>query len=145
MKKEEQTPRSSTINGRHECEVAHSGEDALVSLSSQQFDLVISDIVLPHLRGTDLVRELSKQIARIPVVLMTAYTSIPSAVDAISDVQSGKIAQSFAAEGVLAYVNKPFNNYALESLRLNLRPIFPELGEVRGERTAGSTTTITNA
>jgi len=83
------------LNGAgYECEVARSGEEALVSLNSQQFDLVISDIVLPHLRGTDLVRELRKQIPRIPVVLMTAYTSIPSAVDAMS-------------EGAFSYLAKP--------------------------------------
>jgi hypothetical protein len=68
-----------------------------------------------------------------PLVLVRKIKSEDpkAAIIVVSVVQSGKIAQSFAAEGMLAFVNKPFNSYALESLRLNPRRFFPELGEVR--------------
>lgn len=84
-------------NANYECEIAGTAEQALVALTKRDFDLVISDIVLPGLRGTDLLRELRRRTPRIPVILTTAYASIPAAMEAIR-------------EGAFGYLAKPAND-----------------------------------
>jgi two-component system chemotaxis response regulator CheY len=84
----------------------------------------------PNLVTLDLMMPTKDNVGPLVLVRKIKNEDPKTAIIVVSVVQSGKIAGSFAVEGVLAYVNKPFNNCALESLRLNLRRIFPELGEV---------------
>jgi len=70
---------------------------ALKVLESQgnQFDLVISDIRMPHMDGFEFVKEIKKFNFELPVVLITAFGSIESAIEAIR-------------LGAYDYVVKPF-------------------------------------
>jgi len=100
---------------------ATNAADGLELFTKLRPNLVTLDLMMPTKDNVDslaLVRKIKSEDPKAAIIV-------------VSVVQSGKVAESFAAEGVLAYVNKPFNSYALESLRLNLRRIFPELGEVR--------------
>ena len=74
---------------------AESAEKALEALSSRPFDLIISDIRMPGLSGMDLLRRLKAEDSQAEVVLMTAYASTESAIEAIK-------------LGAFDYVTKPF-------------------------------------
>jgi PAS domain S-box-containing protein len=56
-----------------------SGGDALEAFRNQPaekpFDLVITDMTMPHITGVDLTRELSKLRPQIPVILMTGFSN----------------------------------------------------------------------
>ncbi|MCD8186337.1 MAG: response regulator transcription factor [Rikenellaceae bacterium] len=52
--------------------VAFDGEMGLRLLRSMNPDLVISDVVLPGMNGFELVREIKKQHAELPVIMLTA-------------------------------------------------------------------------
>lgn len=58
-------------------------------------DLVISDINMPELSGIDLIRNLHRTQPNLPIILITAFGSVDSAVDAIR-------------AGAFDYVVKPF-------------------------------------
>lgn len=75
---------------------AASGEDALAMIPSRHFDLVISDIRMGRLSGTDLLRELKKMESPPDVMLITAYATTESAVEALKF-------------GAVDYVVKPFD------------------------------------
>jgi len=62
----------------------NSGREALEKFKSEAFDVVISDIKMPGMDGIQLLQDLKKQDASIPVVLMTAYASQQSAIDAVN-------------------------------------------------------------
>jgi DNA-binding response OmpR family regulator len=62
---------------------AASGEDALDVIQSQTFDVVLTDIRMPGLDGVELVRRIKDADPDTVVILMTAYPSLSTAVEAL--------------------------------------------------------------
>lgn len=58
------------------------GKKALELLKNNVFDLVLTDLRLPDLEGTDILKEVKAQNRPCRVVIVTAYGSIPSAIEA---------------------------------------------------------------
>ncbi len=79
---------------------ARSAEEAVEVLARQPVDLVVSDVKMPGMGGVGLLREVLAQWPQVPVILLTAYGSIP---DAVSTIRSG------AAD----YLTKPFDGHQL--------------------------------
>ncbi len=76
----------------YEVDEAESVEQALECLSRRRPDLIISDLRLPERPGTDLLDQKS-----IPVLIMTSYASLRSAVDSMK-------------QGAVDYIAKPFDH-----------------------------------
>lgn len=56
--------------------IAHTGEDGFYQLSSEQFDLLILDVMLPGRSGLQVLEAARKQGLRIPVLVLTAKDAI---------------------------------------------------------------------
>lgn len=66
-----------------EVRAAATGEAALQVARCQAFELILLDLGLPDLTGTQVLRELRKALIETPVVIMTGFGSVPSAVEAM--------------------------------------------------------------
>lgn len=55
------------------CEVCYSGREALNVLQRKNFFLVILDLHLPDLYGSEVLRRIKKISAEIPVIILTAH------------------------------------------------------------------------
>ncbi|MFI5012538.1 MAG: sigma-54-dependent transcriptional regulator [Hyphomicrobiales bacterium] len=75
--------------------VCSSAEEALDAFDPVTIDLVISDLRMPGLDGRSLLHEIRTRAPDMPVVLITAYTSMRDAVEMIK-------------EGAFDYISKPF-------------------------------------
>ena len=73
------------------------------SLAEGEFDLILCDIMMPDGNGMDLLREVQQSERRTSVIMMTAYTSTKSAIDAMK-------------LGAYDYVSKPFDVEELKIL-----------------------------
>jgi DNA-binding NtrC family response regulator len=83
--------------------VAQDGREALKMLSEQAVDCVLTDVTMPGLSGYELQNEVKNLHPEVPVVIMTAYGTIPQAVAAIRN-------------GAFEYVTKPFDLDALKKV-----------------------------
>jgi nitrogen regulation protein NR(I) len=72
------------------------GDDGLACAANNAFNLVISDLKLPGLNGLELVRQLHTVKPRLPIILITAYGTTETAIEAIKF-------------GAYDYLLKPFN------------------------------------
>ncbi len=88
----------------HRVETAGSGEEGLRLFEKGAFDAVISDITMPGMSGMEVLAKVRERDAAVPVVMITAYGTIESAVEAMK-------------QGAFDYITKPFNR---DELRLTL-------------------------
>jgi DNA-binding response OmpR family regulator len=55
------------------CRVCYSGQDALNILAKENFSLVILDLHLPDLYGSEVLRRIKKISVELPVVILTGH------------------------------------------------------------------------
>jgi len=88
----------------HTVQTAASGEDGLRLFEKGNFDAVITDITMPGMSGMEVLAKVRQRVPTIPVIVITAYGTIESAVEAMK-------------QGAFDYITKPFNR---DELRLTL-------------------------
>lgn len=80
---------------------AENGAEALSYIEKEDFDLVLSDIRMDKLDGIDLIKRMAYYNEKTPVVLITAYPEVKSAIEALR-------------HGAAEYIIKPFEMKELE-------------------------------
>ncbi len=81
-------------------------ETGLAYLDESEVDLVITDMKMPKLTGQDVLEHVKKNFPYIPVIIMTAFGSIESAVEAMKIGAFDYITKPFANEELLLSVTK---------------------------------------
>jgi len=82
---------------------ARNGTEALIKLEHGQFKLVVSDVQMPVMDGFQLLKNMQHKYSETPVLLMTAFGTIPKAVEAMQAGASDYLIKPFDAQ---ALVNK---------------------------------------
>jgi len=85
--------------------LAESGKKATEIFDKSSYDLVISDIKMPDMSGVEVLRHIKETDPSVPVIMVTAYASAETAVEALR-------------LGAYDYLTKPFK---LEELKANIR------------------------
>ena len=83
-------------------ESVQTGEDALARLQYNAYNLVLTDVRLPGMTGLEVTRTLHQRYPALPVIVMTGFGSLETAVEAIR-------------EGAFDYISKPMNLEELKS------------------------------
>jgi DNA-binding NtrC family response regulator len=68
----------------YQVSTVQNGRDALDKVKAEAFDVVITDIRMPGMDGIQLLQGIKKHDPGLPVVIMTAYASQQSAIDAVN-------------------------------------------------------------
>jgi DNA-binding NtrC family response regulator len=102
-------------------EVADSVDAALERVRETEIDVVLSDIKMPGRSGIELVGELRRLRPETPLVLMTAFGSIDSAVEAMRAGAFDYITKPFEPEAVLFSIERALERRALEEENRELR------------------------
>lgn len=110
--------REILVKEGYEVETAEDAETALQRLNEWQPELVITDIHMPGMDGLALLAAVREKEPDIPVVLLTAFGSLKTAVDAIK-------------AGAFDYLSKPF---IVEDIRLVVRRALEHKKLVRENR-----------
>jgi len=79
----EMLQRGLTQMGGFSVEVAQSGQEAIEKIEKDVFDLVLTDLKMPGMDGLDLLKMIKGTRPEVMVILMTAYGSIETAVEAM--------------------------------------------------------------
>ncbi|MFB3925584.1 MAG: sigma-54-dependent transcriptional regulator [Syntrophales bacterium] len=113
----------SLVSCGYEVETAVDGMDALRKIGKGRYELVITDMRMPKAGGMDVLRGVKKNSPETPVIVITAYGTVNTAVDAMK-------------EGAADFIMKPFS---LEDLELVVKNVFADNGH--GEEASATETT----
>ncbi|MBM4289506.1 MAG: response regulator [Deltaproteobacteria bacterium] len=81
-------------------------QQALEWCREYQADVLISDLRMPQIEGIELLKLLKQQDDSIPFIIMTAYGTIESAVEAMRQGAFDYITKPFRKEQILMTINK---------------------------------------
>jgi len=90
-------------------------DEAIEKAREQLFDLAIVDLQLINLDGISLMENLHRIIPEMPVIILTAYGSIESAVDAIKRGAYSYLTKPFEHQDLLLQIQKAIENRRLTS------------------------------
>ncbi len=92
--------------GGHNVEVAQSGVEAVEKIEKDVFDLVLTDLKMPEMDGLALLKTIKGTRPEIMVILMTAFGSIETAVEAMKIGANDYITKPIDLNELLIHVSK---------------------------------------
>ena len=100
---------------------AASAEEGLRLLASRRPDLVLSDIKMPKRDGIELLGDIKRIDASIPVVILTAFASVETAVEAMKRGAADYLTKPISRDDLTLTVEKTLKLHRLEAENETLR------------------------
>jgi len=97
----------------YEVATAQTAADGLTHACQRRFDLVLSDLKLPDISGIELLREIRIHRIDVPFVVVTAFGSIATAVEAIKLGAADYVEKPLAAAALLTVVRRSMQETTL--------------------------------
>jgi DNA-binding NtrC family response regulator len=97
----------------HVVSSAGGGKEAAEKIAARRFDAIVTDLQMPEMDGLQLLAEIRKLDEQLPVIFMTAYGTVETAVAAMKDGAYDYITKPFSGEELLVAVER-----AIEHSRL---------------------------
>jgi PAS domain S-box-containing protein len=115
----------------HKVAAADSAEKALEILKEREFDVVVTDIVMPRVNGMDLLKSIKESRPNIPVIIMTGEPTVDTAIKAVQAEAFDYLVKPFSREDICKTVRNAANQKALEDENRQYREHMEELVQER--------------
>jgi two-component system response regulator PilR (NtrC family) len=111
---------------------AMNAAEGMQALREEDIDIVLLDLMLPDRNGLELLPEIKAHDPQLPVVVITAYSSIESAIAAMREGAFHYVPKPFKNEEVLHLVRRAAERRRLQVENLLLRSRLEGMGEIVG-------------
>jgi len=98
----------------YDVSIAFSAAEAKTTIAKETFDLILTDLRLPDSDGIVLMSEFKMTYPEIPIILMTGYSDVNTAVKAIKNGASDYISKPFNPDEVLLVITNALKNAEVE-------------------------------
>ncbi len=105
----------------HTVYTAAEGEAGLKCLRREAIDLVVTDLKLPGMNGLEFLQEAKRLDAGLPIVVMTAYGSVETAVDAMKAGASDYVLKPFTMAEMKLVIRKELDVQKMRDENRSLR------------------------
>ena len=102
------------IKKSYDVSIAFSAAEAKTAIAKETFDLILTDLRLPDSDGIVLMSEFKMTYPEIPIILMTGYSDVNTAVKAIKNGASDYISKPFNPDEVLLVITNALKNAEVE-------------------------------
>jgi len=123
----------------YDVDIAGSAESAFEIFEDGFYDLIITDIILPGITGIELLKKIREKMPEQMLVIMTAYASLETAVEALRNGAYDYIVKPVMHEEIKQVVKNALKQGALQTENLLLRKqleVHCDLGRIIGESPA---------
>ncbi|MBW1839455.1 MAG: sigma-54-dependent Fis family transcriptional regulator, partial [Deltaproteobacteria bacterium] len=101
----------------YQVDVANDGEKGIKKVKSQNYDVVLTDIQMPKVDGMELLKQIKEYNPALPVVMITGFPTVDTAIQAMRQGASDFITKPFRYEQVSMTVDKLMNERKVEGKR----------------------------
>ena len=101
--------------------IAADAETGLRMLGKEPFDVVVTDLKLPGMSGLEFLQAVKRVNADLPVVIMTAFGTVESAVDAMKAGASDYVLKPFSLAELVLVIRKELASHQLRQENRDLR------------------------
>jgi len=109
-----------SLEGFH-VRTASNGHDALRELEAHEYDLVLSDLKMPEMGGLELLGQIRSRWPQIVTVIMTAFGTVETAIDAMKRGAYDYVLKPFRIEEVVHLLQRGLEKRRLEAENMRLR------------------------
>ncbi len=102
-------------------ETVNSGAEAVSLIDQEPPDLVITDIMMPEMSGIELLTQAKKQHQELHFIVMTAFASVDSAVEALKQGADDYVTKPFKVDEIKHVIKKIFANKEIRCENAKLR------------------------
>jgi len=85
---------------------AENGQQGLEKIKTKEFDVVVTDLIMPVIGGMEVLRETKRMKPKTRVILITAYATVDNAVEAMKAGASDYITKPFRIDEVQTKIRK---------------------------------------
>ncbi len=105
----------------YEVDTELSGKKAVGRLAETNYDLVIADLKMPEMSGLDLLDKVKEGNSDLPFIVMTAFASVDTAIEALKKGASDYITKPFKIDEIKLSIRKTLETTILRSENRQLR------------------------
>jgi DNA-binding NtrC family response regulator len=109
-----------TLEG-YAVEMAVNGEDGLIAIERNTYDLVLLDLALPGKNGLEILAIIRERHPSLPVIMITAYGKVDNVVDAIRTGAQNFVQKPWDNEKLLADIRSAIGRYHAEEENIQLK------------------------
>lgn len=106
-----------------------SGKEALAKLQDNKIDAVLTDIIMPEVSGVEILEKIHNTNPDIPVILMTGYPDVDTAVDAIKKGVFDFIVKPYKPERIIYSLEKALKYKRLVEMEKDYKNILEEFNQ----------------
>ena len=100
---------------------AKDGSEGIKKLSDESIGLVLTDLKLPKKDGFEVLRAVKEENALLPVIVMTAFGTIETAVKAVKEGAYDFLTKPFDTDHLLVLIRRAFDTYRLATENIILK------------------------
>jgi two-component system response regulator AtoC len=108
-------------NANYEVKTANDGQAGLDAVKTEGFDFILCDIKMPRMDGMEFLRSASEKIEDTPVIMMSAYGTVDTAIEAMKLGAYDYISKPFKTDEVLLTLRKAEERERLKRENLRLK------------------------
>ncbi|PWB25917.1 sigma-54-dependent transcriptional regulator [Flavobacterium sp. HTF] len=125
------------VKKAYEVTISFSAAEARIAVKNESFDLILTDLRLPDSDGIGLMAEFKNSHPEIPVILMTGYSDVNTAVKAIKNGAADYISKPFNPDEVLLVITNALQTPQSESPAKETKPVKKQAAATENEFVKG--------
>ena len=103
------------------CEIFKNPDHAMEYINANNVDLVVTDLRMPSMTGMEVLAEVKNKDADIPVIMMTAFSTVDNAIEALRLGAADFIKKPYDMDELLILIEKTLQHHELETENLLLK------------------------
>ncbi|MBD3308561.1 response regulator [candidate division KSB3 bacterium] len=106
------------------------GAEALEKMRQEEFDLLITDLLMPNMTGTELIEQARKLLPDLIAIVVTAHATLETAIQALQQGAYDYITKPFKPEVIIPVIERGLEKSRLQQKNAELTAITKKLQEL---------------